>query len=55
VLDLKKVPQNTIEQIEKKIIKINRKIKNKYPNRDDLEKKVKESIEADGNKNVSVD
>ena len=55
VLDLKKVPQNTIEQIERKIIKVNRKIKNQFPNKGEFEKKVKESIEADGNKNVSVD
>lgn len=55
VLDLKKVPQNTIEQIERKMIKVNRKIKNIFPVRADLEKKVAEKLEADGNKNISVD
>jgi hypothetical protein len=49
------VPQNTIEQIEKKMIKVNRQIKRQFPGKGDLEKKVKECIEADGNKNVSVD
>ena len=30
VLDQKKVPQNTIEQIEKKMVKINRKIRKRF-------------------------
>ena len=32
ILDSKKVPQSTIEQIESKMIKINRKLKKKFKN-----------------------
>jgi hypothetical protein len=55
VLDLKKVPQNTIEQIEKKMIKVNRMLKKQFPEKALLEKKVLEQMSADGNQNISVD
>jgi hypothetical protein len=54
VLDQKKVPQNTIEQIEKKMIKINRKLRKQFSEAE-LDKKIKEDLKTDVNKNVSVD
>jgi hypothetical protein len=44
VLDSKKVPQNTIEQIENRMIKVNRRLKKQYKEKGDFEKRVKEAI-----------
>lgn len=55
VLDSKKVPQSTIEQIEAKMIKINRKLKKKFKNESEFASKLKENITADKNGNVTVD
>ena len=55
VLDQKKVPQNMIESIEQKMIKINRKLVKKFGTQAELEKKINSEIETDKNGNVSVD
>lgn len=56
VLDQTKVPQNTIESIESKLIKVNRKLKKQFGgDKKQLEEKIKEEITADSNGNVSVD
>ena len=55
VLDQKKVPQNMIEQIEAKTIKINRKLVKKFGTTDNLKKQINEQITSDANGNVSVD
>jgi NADPH-dependent 7-cyano-7-deazaguanine reductase QueF-like protein len=49
------VPQNTIEQIEKKMIKINRRLKKEFKSKEELENKIKQDLSADANGNVSVD
>ena len=55
VLDQKKVPQNTIESIESKMIKINRRLKKEFKTQSKFDKKIKEEITSDKNGNVSVD
>lgn len=55
VLDQKKVPQNMIESIEKKMIKINRKLVKQFGSKAELEKKINAEIQTDKNGNVSVD
>lgn len=55
VLDQKKVPQNMIEQIETRMVKVNRRLKKQFGDKDQFAKKVKEVIKADSNGNVSVD
>jgi len=55
VLDQKKVPQNVIESIENKMIKVNRKIKRVFKDENELDSKIKECVTADANGNVSVD
>lgn len=55
VLDQKKVPQNMIEQIENRMVKVNRRLKKQFGDQAAFEKKVKESVQADANGNVSVD
>ena len=55
VLDQKKVPQNMIESIERKMIKINRKLVKQFATKADLEKKISSEIKSDQNGNVSVD
>jgi hypothetical protein len=55
VLDQKKVPQNMIEQIENRMIKVNRRLKKQFGDQTTFEKKVKEAVESDANGNVSVD
>ena len=55
VLDHTKVPQNTIEQIEKKMIRINRRLKKMFSSENELQNKIKDEMKADGNGNVSVD
>mmetsp|Transcript_16376 Transcript_16376/g.27713 ORF Transcript_16376/g.27713 Transcript_16376/m.27713 type:complete len:186 (+) Transcript_16376:1334-1891(+) len=44
-----------IENIEKRTIKINRRLKKAFPKAEDLESKIKEQILPDKNGNVSVD
>lgn len=55
VLDSRKVPQNTIEQIEQKMIKINRRLKKTFTSEQEFEKKLKDNLPADVNGNVTVD
>lgn len=55
VLDSKKVPQNTIESIERRMIKLNRRFKKTYPTQGDFDKKLRETVAADANGNVTVD
>jgi len=55
VLDQKKVPQNMIEQIETRMVKVNRRLKKQFGDQTEFSKKVKEVIKSDANGNVSVD
>ena len=55
VLDRKKVPQNTMENIEKRTMNINRRLRKIFGRREDLDKKIREDITPDENGNVSVD
>lgn len=55
VLDQKQVPQNVIENIESKMIRMNRRIKKKYGTQEKFEEAFKKEVEADKNGNVSVD
>lgn len=48
------MPQNTIEGIEKKLVKINRKLRKQFT-LEQFENKVKQEVKADENKNVTVD
>jgi len=44
-----------IENIEKRMIKINRRIKKNFKDQAEVENKIKETLKADQNGNVSVD
>lgn len=55
VLDSKKVPQSTIEQIEKKMIKVNRRLKKQFPDFNTFDQKLRQEVTSDVNGNVSVD
>ena len=55
VLDQKKVPQNMIEHIETRTVKINRRLKKLYPNQKDLKEKIDNEIKSDANGNITVD
>jgi hypothetical protein len=55
VLDQKKVPQNMIEQIETRMVKVNRRLKKQFGDQAEFSKKVKDVIKTDANGNVSVD
>jgi len=44
-----------IEQIETRMIKVNRRLKKQFGDQSAFEKKVKEDVESDANGNVSVD
>jgi len=55
VLDQRKVPQNQIEMIETKMIKINRRLKQQFKGLDSFDKKLKADVKADKNGNVTVD
>jgi hypothetical protein len=44
-----------IEQIENRMIKVNRRLKKQFGDQGAFEKKVKEAVESDANGNVSVD
>lgn len=55
ILDQKKVPQNMIEQIETRMVKVNRRLKKQFGDKSEFSKKVKEVIKCDANGNVSVD
>lgn len=49
------MPQSTIELIERRMIKVNRKIRQRFPDKAILEKHLREKIDADKNGNLSVD
>lgn len=55
ILDGQKVPQNVIENVEKRLVKMNRTLKGKYPNQAAFEKAVAEKAGADKNGNLNVD
>lgn len=55
VLDQKKVPQNVIESIENKMIRMNRRIKRKFGTKEKWEEEFKKEQKPDKNGNVSVD
>jgi hypothetical protein len=55
VLDSKKVPQNVIEKIEKRTIRMNRKLKRVFKSKEEVDKLVAEQVKPDANGNVSVD
>lgn len=49
------MPQNVIENIENRTIKVNRKLKRAFKSKEELQAKIKSEIQADANGNVSVD
>ena len=50
------MPQNVIENIERRLIKMNRKLKIKFnQSQEAFEKKLYEDVQADANGNISVD
>lgn len=50
------MPQNVIENIEKRLIKMNRKLKIKFgQNQEAFEKQLAEEVKPDANGNISVD
>ena len=55
VLDQKKVPQNMIEHIEKRTIKVNRRLKKQFPTHALFSEQAKKELVHDANGNVSVD
>lgn len=55
VLDQKKVPQNIIENIESKLIKMNRKLKRQFANQAAFDEELKQEVPPDKNGNVTVD
>lgn len=55
VLDQKKVPQNIIENIESKMIRMNRRLKTKFGSKEKFEEAFKQDVHADKNGNISVD
>lgn len=55
VLDQKKVPQNVIEGIENKMIRMNRRIKRKFGTKEKWDEAFSKDQKADKNGNVSVD
>ena len=55
VQDGKRVPQNQIETIEKRLIKMNRLLQAKFPNQQAFEKSLQASAGEDANGNLNVD
>ena len=55
VLDQNKVPQNVIENIENRTVKINRKLKKIFTERAKFDEHVAANLTADPHGNVSVD
>ena len=55
VLDQKKVPQNVIEGIENKMIRMNRRIKKKFGTKEKFDEAFKRDVETDKHGNISVD
>ena len=55
VLDQKQVPQNIIEGIEQKTIRMNRRIRKKFGTKDKFEEAFKNEVKPDKHGNVSVD
>lgn len=55
IYDTKRIPQNQLEQIEKRVVKMNRLMKDKFKNQDALQKCLKAQASADANNNLNVD
>ena len=55
VLDNKKVPNNIMELIEKRLVVMNRTLKRKFGDEAKFTKKLREEVEPDENGNVSCD
>ena len=55
VLDQKKVPQNVIESIESRLIKMNRKLKRQFASQAAFDDMLKKEIPPDKNGNITVD
>lgn len=55
ILDSQKAPANQMEQIERRLIKVNRHLKNKFGTAEALEKHLREKVDADKNGSLSVD
>lgn len=54
-MNSKYVPQNQVEMIEKRLVKLNRVIKGKFPNKEAFQKSLIEKAGADENGNLNVD
>ena len=55
ILDQKKVPQNVIENIEKRLVRMNRRLQNKFGDASKMSALLNEQVKADVNGNISVD
>jgi hypothetical protein len=55
VIDAKQAPQNCLEQVEKRFVKMNRIIQSKFKDRAAFEKQLKEKAGCDANNNLNVD
>ena len=55
VVNSKQVPQNQVEIIEKKLVKLNRILKSKFANKEAFQKSLTEKAGADENGNLNVD
>lgn len=55
ILDSQKVPPNTLEQIQKRLMKVNRHFQRVFGDQQQLDSFVKENLKPDKNGNVSVD
>lgn len=55
VVDSKRAPQNQVDLIEKRLVKVNRFLKDKFVNKDTFVKQLKEKAGADANGNLSLD
>ena len=55
VVDAKRVPQNQVELIEKRLVKVNRFLKDKFVSKDQFVKQLKERAGSDANGNLSLD
>lgn len=55
VLDQKQVPQNIIESIEQKTIRMNRRIRKKFTTQKDFDDAFKKEVKPDKHGNISVD
>ena len=55
IVNSKQAPQNQLEMIEKRFVKLNRILQGKFPNKEAFQKSLIEKAGADANGNLNVD